>query len=82
MQSFKAAEIQHRFVNISALPPAVHLRSGFVLRTPTEVDAMASDDLLISLFNDMDAKQAGAIFEESIRNGKFHGITWPATPSG
>ena len=25
---------------------------------------------------------AGAIFQASIRNGKFHGITWPATPSG
>jgi hypothetical protein len=26
--------------------------------------------------------RAGAIFQASISNGKFHGITWPATPSG
>ena len=26
--------------------------------------------------------RAGAIFQASIRNGKFHGITWAATPSG
>jgi hypothetical protein len=25
---------------------------------------------------------AGAIFHESISSGKFHGMTWPATPSG
>ena len=25
---------------------------------------------------------AGAIFQASISSGKFHGITWPATPSG
>src|SRR3954464_1719438 len=25
---------------------------------------------------------AGAIFHASISNGKFHGITWPTTPSG
>ena len=25
---------------------------------------------------------AGAIFHASMSSGKFHGITWPATPSG
>lgn len=25
---------------------------------------------------------AGAIFQASISSGKFHGMTWPATPSG
>ena len=25
---------------------------------------------------------AGATFQASMRSGKFHGITWPATPSG
>ena len=25
---------------------------------------------------------AGAIFHESIRSGKFHGMIWPATPTG
>ena len=25
---------------------------------------------------------AGAIFHASISSGKFHGMTWPATPSG
>ena len=25
---------------------------------------------------------AGAIFQASIRSGKFHGMIWPATPSG
>gem|GEM_PF-2065143 len=28
------------------------------------------------------AARAGAIFQASIRSGKFHGITWAATPSG
>src|SRR5690348_18510435 len=28
------------------------------------------------------AASAGAIFHASIRSGKFHGMTWPATPSG
>ena len=28
------------------------------------------------------AASAGAIFHASISSGKFHGITWPATPSG
>ncbi len=28
------------------------------------------------------AARAGAIFHDSISSGKFHGITWPATPSG
>ncbi len=28
------------------------------------------------------AASAGAIFHASISNGKFHGMTWPATPSG
>jgi len=26
--------------------------------------------------------RAGATFQASMRSGKFHGITWPATPSG
>ncbi len=26
--------------------------------------------------------RAGAIFQASISSGKFHGMTWPATPSG
>ncbi len=26
--------------------------------------------------------RAGAIFHASISSGKFHGMTWPATPSG
>ena len=25
---------------------------------------------------------AGAIFHDSMSSGKFHGITWPTTPSG
>ena len=25
---------------------------------------------------------AGAIFHAAISSGKFHGMTWPATPSG
>ena len=25
---------------------------------------------------------AGAIFQASMSSGKFHGMTWPATPSG
>ena len=25
---------------------------------------------------------AGAIFHAAIRSGKFHGMIWPATPSG
>ena len=28
------------------------------------------------------AASAGAIFQASIRSGKFHGMIWPATPSG
>ena len=28
------------------------------------------------------AASAGAIFQASISSGKFHGMTWPATPSG
>ena len=28
------------------------------------------------------AASAGAIFQASISSGKFHGITWAATPSG
>ena len=28
------------------------------------------------------AASAGAIFHESMSSGKFHGITWPATPTG
>ena len=28
------------------------------------------------------AARAGAIFHASISSGKFHGITWPATPIG
>ena len=28
------------------------------------------------------AASAGAIFHESMRSGKFQGITWPATPTG
>ena len=28
------------------------------------------------------AARAGAIFQAAISSGKFHGITWPATPSG
>src|SRR5437588_7166647 len=28
------------------------------------------------------AASAGAIFHASINRGKFHGITWPATPRG
>ncbi len=28
------------------------------------------------------AASAGAIFQASIRSGKFQGMTWPATPSG
>src|SRR5215475_11164580 len=27
------------------------------------------------------AASAGASFHDAIRSGKFHGITWPATPS-
>ena len=26
--------------------------------------------------------RAGAIFHAAISSGKFHGITWPATPNG
>jgi len=26
--------------------------------------------------------RAGAIFQASIRSGKFHGMTWATTPSG
>ena len=26
--------------------------------------------------------RAGAIFHESMSSGKFHGMTWPTTPSG
>jgi len=28
------------------------------------------------------AASAGAIFQASISSGKFHGMIWPATPSG
>ena len=28
------------------------------------------------------AASAGAIFQASMRSGKFHGMIWPATPSG
>ena len=28
------------------------------------------------------AASAGAIFQAAISSGKFHGMTWPATPSG
>lgn len=28
------------------------------------------------------AAKAGAIFHDSITNGKFHGIIWPTTPTG
>ena len=28
------------------------------------------------------AARAGAIFQAAISSGKFHGITWPATPRG
>ena len=67
-------------------------RAGTMLTTPggRSASAMISastriDNGVVSaglITTVLPAARAGAIFQAAISSGKFHGITWPATPSG
>ena len=51
-----------------------------MISASTRIDnGVVSAGLITTVFP---AASAGAIFQAAISSGKFHGITWPATPSG
>ena len=53
--------------------------AGRSRRTASAVSGVVSAGLSTTV---LPQASAGAIFQASISSGKFHGMTWPATPSG